>query len=206
MGYRLGDKGYFWISYDQKIGDCAAFISSKNITDSKLKGYDILPSGGSINYQWSANIYKAEGTTEYIKEVSFYTRDNNVPYEIYINKLGSDRPVNPGIPDKTVLSGIIQYAGYHTITLSNPVSISNGEYFSVILKLGQTSQYKYTTAVEDSGVMISAIVKTGESYFAKNDSKPALSDWKDGKSITDDGNSRPVNASIKIFQSETYKT
>ncbi|MBQ9404233.1 MAG: hypothetical protein IJU15_04545 [Synergistaceae bacterium] len=194
------DKGYFWISYEQDIYNSAVFIAARTSSSLTCMGYDTLPAEGTINYHWSANVFKAEGN-ESIREIAFYTRDNNVDYEIYANKLGSSRPLNPGIPDKPILEGREDYAGYHTIELDNPIEIPDGEYFSVILKLSNSSGYKYTTAVETSEVRTAAIVNVGESYFAVDASIPKESDWKDGKTITDGNTSKPVNACIKVFTS-----
>ena len=135
--------------------------------------------------------------------MAFHTADNNVPYEIYINKLGKIHTQNPGIPENLTASGTMKYAGYHTISLSNPVEVSEGEYYSVIVNLGTSSAYNYPTAVEDTGAFKAVSVRTGESYFAYAETKPELSDWKDGKNITDDGESRACNACIKVFTLET---
>ena len=194
----FADNGYFWISYAQKIGDCAVFIAGENTEGMKTKGYDILTSSGRINYQWSANIFKAD-ENESIIHVAFHTADNEVPYEIYINNLGKIHTQNPGIPGISTASGTMKYAGYHTVALNNPVEISEGEYYSVIVKLGKSSAYNYPTAVEDTGTFKAANVRVGESYFALAEAKPELSDWKDGKNIRDDGENRACNACIKVF-------
>ena len=197
------EKGYFWMSYEQKIYDSTVFIAAKEQANLTCRGYDHLPNGGSINYRWSANVFQAKGN-ESLSEAAFYTRDNNVNYEIYINKLGKTKPLNPDTPSQAALKGTMPYAGYHTVKLSSAVTVPNGEYFSVILKLSQSSGYKYTTAVEDSGgPRNSAIVNAGESYFAVDASTPKESDWKDGKTITNGSTSTPVNACIKIFTVST---
>ena len=198
MTESFADGGYFWISYAQVIGDCGVFIAGENLQGMKCKGYDVLTSSGRINYHWSANIFRAD-EDENIMYVAFHTADDNVPYEIYINKLGKIHTQNPGIPETPAASGIMEYTGYHTIALNNPVDVSAGEYYSVIVKLGQPSAYSYPTAVEDTGAVSAVSVRTGESYFALAEAKPELADWKDGKIITDDGESRACNACIKVF-------
>ena len=197
-GASWGESGYFWISYAQKIGDCAVFIAATEEQGMKYRGYDILTSSGRINYQWSANIFRTDGK-ESIREVAFHTADNNVPYEVYISRLSKDHPANPGVPGTVAASGTMSYAGYHTVTLSNPVTVEEGEYFAVIVKLSASSSYSYPTAVEDTGMFSTASVNAGESYFALKEGKPSLSDWKDGKSITDDDERRACNACIKVF-------
>ena len=186
------------MSYAQNIGDCAVYIAGTNTSGLKHKGYDVLTQAGSINYHWSANVFKAEGK-ERIREIAFTTTDNNVPYEIYINRLGKTLPVNPGKPENKAASGIMPYAGYHSLTLSSPVELDDGEYFAVILKAGQASTYQYSTAVEDIGTFRTASVNAGESYFAKSENVPDVSAWKDGATILYNNTARPCNACIKAF-------
>ena len=188
------------MSYEQKIGDATVYIAEAAREDMTHKGYDLLTSDGRIDYHWSANVFLSDGK-EYVREVAFHTADNNVPYEVYVNKLGRARPSNPGTPATPLASGIMAYAGYHTVELSSPVDIEAGEYFSVIVKLGTASAYEYATAVEDAGTLRAASINAGESYFAKAESKPAESDWKDGMSIQDtsSGAYRACNACIKVF-------
>ncbi len=197
-GSSWGDSGYFWISYSQNISDCAVYVADTSGQELDCKGYDILTSAGRINYHWSANIFRAE-SRESIREVAFHTADNNTPYELYINRLSKDYPVNPGIPEAPVASGIMPYAGYHTLSLNTPVEVEDGEYYAVMVKLGSASTYEYVTAVEDTGTLRAASINAGESYFAKDEEVPDLSDWKDGKTITDTRTGRPCNACIKAF-------
>ena len=197
-GTSWGDNGYFWLSYSQTIGDCAVFAADTSGQELDCKGYDILTSAGRINYHWSANIFRAE-SRESIREVAFHTADNNTPYEVYINKLSKDYPVNPGIPETPIASGVMPYAGYHTVSLNTPVEAEEGEYYAVMVKLGSASTYEYVTAVEDTGTFRAASINAGESYFAKEEDVPGMSDWKDGKTITDSGTGRPCNACIKAF-------
>ena len=200
-GASWGDEGYFWISYSQTVSDCAVYIANTSSSELTCRGYDVLTSAGRINYHWSANIFRAEGR-ELIHEVAFHTADNNAPYEIYINKLSRDYPANPGIPERALASGTMLYAGYHTVSLTSPVEVEDGEYYAVIVKLGTASTYEYVTAVEDTGTFSAASINAGESYFARDESLPSLSDWKDGKTITDSGTGRPCNACIKAFTVE----
>ena len=192
-GTSWGDSGYFWMSYEQYIGSATVFIAGDMIEDLKHYGHDELGSVTAIPNQWSANIFRAADNEDLI-EIGFYTRDNNVPYEIYINRLGSELPVNPGAVSSPVLSGTMTNAGYHTVTLTNPVELEKGRYFSVILKTGKSSSYSYVSAVESHYRSGSVMVNEGESYFASSNS-PVSSDWTDGKRIS----GGPYNACVKVF-------
>ena len=203
-GTSFGEGGYFWMSYEQKIGSSAVYIAANNNV-SKLYGHDAVAAIDSIPYHWSASIFMAD-TAESLTEVAFHTRDNNVDYEIYVNKLGKDNPENPGTPSgEPVVSGKMLYTGYHTVTLRTPIAIEAGEYFSVIVKLG-TNAYQYASAVEDTGGFRAAGTPTaaGKSYFAKSDAAPVSGDWTDGMRVKDaNGNEKSCNACIKIFSASS---
>ena len=207
-GTRAGEDGFFWLSYEQKIGDAAVYVAADSKVDT-IYGHDTISAKDTIPHNWSAAIFRANND-ETLNEVSFHTRNNNVGYEIYINKLGSDdEPVRPGIPEKAVHSGKIEMAGYHTITLSEPLEVMAGDYFSVMLKINDDSEYgknKGRSAVEDTGEIRSSntITIAGKSYFAEVlNAVPASSDWKDGKQLYEEGGVRDAScgASIKVFAS-----
>ena len=205
-GEEAGDGGYFWLSYEQKIGGAAVYVAADSRVN-KLYGHDTIAAKDTIPHNWAAVILRAEDD-EAFSEVSFHTRNNNVRYALYINKLGSDEePSKPGIPGTAAASGTIELAGYHTVTLNTPLEVKEGEYFSVMLKLEDDSEYGYISAVEDTGVFRSSrtITVAGKSYFAdiSSDAMPKLSDWKDGKQLYEEGTVRDAScgACIKIFAS-----
>lgn len=206
-GSRWADSGYFWMSYKQNVSNVAVFASDNKTQGLKYKGYDQLGGPDTINYRWCANIFRADGN-ERLKEVAFYTRDNNISYEIYVNKLGKIQPVNPGVPVTATSKGTIPYAGYHSVSLSNSntIDIADKEYFSVIVKLSGRSGYEYYTAVEEPGTFNAAAVHVGESYFANTDGTPKLSDWKDGRTVREGSVNRPCNACIKVFSTASGTT
>ena len=152
-------------------------------------GHDYIEPAGGIKWHWSAAMFKSNGE-EVINEVSFRTLDNNVNYEIYVNKHGLDNPATPGVPQgEPTASGKMTYAGYHTVYLDNQVELEKDEWFSVIVKLSASSQYgkKYITAVEElSGIPDNVITDAGQSYFAESEEMPTRDkDWVDGEGLKD---------------------
>ena len=196
---RRGDNGYYWISYEQKMTDSVALIADPNDTDLDMMYHDKLPDIRNVDYNWSSNIFKADKDLS-VKEIGFYTSNNNVKYEIYLNKLGTSLPYNPGTVSNSLLSGTMPYDGYHTVSLKDPVAVKNGEYFSVILHLIDETDYNYPTTVEGS-VITSAIVNPVESYFANVEGKPIESDWEDGATIVDNETKEvtPAHACIRVL-------
>ena len=206
-GTNSGEDGFFWLSYEQKIGDAAVYVAADSKVDT-IYGHDNISAKETIPHNWSAVIFRANND-ESLNEISFHTRNNNVSYEVYINKFSNDEePVRPGIPEKAVASGKIDIAGYHTITLSEPLDVKAGEYFSVMIKLEDDSEYglENKTAVEDTGNIRSSntITIAGKSYFADVvNATPVSDDWKDGKQLYEEGGVRDAScgASIKVFAS-----
>ncbi|MDO5559045.1 MAG: lectin like domain-containing protein [Oscillospiraceae bacterium] len=196
-----GDNGCFWISYeDRSLTDTnCMFLESADVYDHNYQ-YDTLAYTASItadnenrNSSYMANIFTAEDD-DYVTAVGLYTTDNNACYEINVcTGLTDDK--NP-LSGKTYncTSGTQTYAGYHTVTLDEPVRINKGEKFSVTAKL-TNPQIPYPIPVEASvilgdnkiGINSSGISRekiyessaAGESFISSNGTK-----WTDTKGLT----------------------
>lgn len=189
----VGDNGCFWISYAQHLTEGSAFITEK--ADEKMKAYyyDALGWCGTFGYSgskiYAANVFKSERDGETLTEVGFITPDNNVNYEINIYTGMSSMPSSSPIPSGnragvSSASGTIAYAGYHTVTLDTPVTLSEGEYFSVVVTF--TNYARAAVEQKVSGWSENAVIESG-SFFSSNGSS-----W-----VT--GTSRSINATVKAF-------
>ena len=177
--------GYFWMSYEQITYGGTAFIVEKNNSKLKHYGYDDLGWCNAVNYSWAANVFKIEGKKENLIEAAFYTPFNNLSYEIFVYKNGNKFPNSPTSGNLTAnVKGNLEYAGYHTISLPEKISMNEGEYFSVVLKLGKNSMPVETVVSKYSE---NAVVHEKESYFSKDGKK-----WTDGAKLKS-------NACIKAF-------
>lgn len=183
-GKYWGEDGYFYISYyDSSLGGSAiAYFIDK--PDSLMKFdriyyYDQLGKTSSTGYgsdtAWGANIFTAENDGN-IVAVSLFTNSSTTSYDIYIYDTfnGSTFRTIKGGPYSGTLSG----KGYHTIALSDEVSIEEGEDFSVVVKF-RTIGYKWPVPVEKpfSGYSSAAVGEAGQGYVSSNGSR-----WTD---ITD---------------------
>ena len=183
---RGSNGGYFWMSYEQKTYGGTAFIVEKNNSNIEHYGYDDLGFCGTAkNYPWGANIFKINDDGENLKEVSFYTTENNSKYEIYIYDLGTKFSPSP-TSGKLIssLSGTAEFAGYHTVNLHKQILMKKGEYFSVVLELSGNSM---PVEKKISKYSENALINANESFFSK-----------DGKNWTD-GINLKSNACIKAF-------
>ena len=110
--------GYFYMSYEQYIGEGALYIVAEDDETLKHYGYDALGRTGYFSYKdvptWSANIFQSERENEVLKEIGFYTVDNNVDYEIYIYTLGTEKPSSPIGTLVAQQSGTHVFSGYHS--------------------------------------------------------------------------------------------
>ncbi|NYT07037.1 MAG: surface layer protein B [Methanomicrobiales archaeon] len=169
-GSAWGEKGYFYVSYyDTSIGlDNAVFLSESTGDYEHIYQYDPLGwvtsygEGGETAY--FANIFTAQAD-EQIAAVGFYTPATNSQYKVSVYRNIRDAPVS-GSPLGTT-TGTISSPGYHTITLSEPVRVSRGEKFSVMVKL-LTPGYRYPVAIEYpySGFSSKASAHSGQSYVS----------------------------------------
>jgi uncharacterized repeat protein (TIGR02543 family) len=130
--------GYFWMSYyDVTISDevyAADFAQSSNYTYNYQ--YDGCMTGFGYPGSKFANVFTASGsgTAEAIGAVSFATESSNVHYliRIYTGLQKDDNPESGALA--TTVSGVTDYAGYYTVKLPKPVSVSKGSKFSVVIE------------------------------------------------------------------------
>ncbi|MBQ9389605.1 MAG: hypothetical protein IJU07_05465 [Synergistaceae bacterium] len=186
-GTDWGDKGYFWMSYEQMLYGGTAFIVEKDNPKLKHYGYDDLGYCNTLKCTWGANIFKIEGKSESLKEAAFYTTHNDTACEISVYDLGDSSPASP-VSGK-LISGVkytAEIAGYHTVNLPEVIPMKEGQFFSIILNVNRG-----TIPVEAKRNRHSenAVANKGESYFSENGTS-----WEDG--ITIIGGS---NACIKAF-------
>ena len=180
-----GDSGYFWMSYDQYLRDGTAFVVEEANDTMKAYYYDALgwTSFGSIN---AANVFKAE-RDETLTEAGFYVTNNNASYTISVYTFGNsvtsmpESPIPAGGSPKSTQSGSIAYAGYHTVKLNTPVTLKEGEYFSLVLKTNVGTATEEKTSLLGANA---AVIEDG-SFFSYN-----------GTSWTA---SKTANACIKAF-------
>ena len=113
-----------------------------------------------------ANIFTAQAEED-ITAVAFYTPSLNAQYKILLYKGVGNTPVSGSALSSQ--SGSINIPGYHTITLSQPVRVKQGEKFSVVVKL-TTPGNNYPVAIEYPypGFSSRATARSGESYVSSN--------------------------------------
>ena len=180
-GTDWGDNGYFHLSYsDASLREGTAFIVQPTTDFDYIYDYDPL---GLVTYRgndsttgWFANIFTAgsgrakAGPQENLGAVSFYTNDFDCAYEIYVYT-----GVTAGDPDSGTLAagpitGTLPYPGYHRVAISPTVAITNGQRFSVVVRV-TTSVFKFPIPYEVANIANrtqKATANPGESFYSWN--------------------------------------
>ena len=135
-GSDWGKNGYFYISYyDPNLSYASSYI----MTERSNYGKRIYQYAGDNKYSCyyensgfaEANIFTATDN-DVVTTIGFDTTSASIPYEIQIYKnLTENNPQSGELVSSE--KGTIQYAGFHTVPLTEQVSVKKGEKFSVVV-------------------------------------------------------------------------
>ncbi len=167
-GTDWGDGGYFWLSYAETSVYEAYYLDAEPVKmHTKNYQYDTYGCGVALSVEEAdtsgmmANVFTAESDT-YITDVMVYTAMADEAYDITIyTDLKNSRMPTFGTAS-AVTSGTLSNMGYHTVSLDQPVKVSEGETFSVVVKLsGDAGQhitceaaYRSTSTFENGTVEV----------------------------------------------------
>lgn len=145
--------GFFWLSYyDHSIQDPTVFsVEAESNAHNKVYQYDYM---GSAEYTkpstytndvWVANVFSAE-STELLNALGVETFGTNETVDVEIYATSADGVDVDIMDDMSLLasaSTTFANAGFHTVELSKPILITEGQRFVVAIK---------TTTVDKTGV------------------------------------------------------
>ena len=139
-GSDWGEEGFFWISYYDKVSTHhpeMGAVSFKNVERMKYDTVYYHDYHGWRDTKKDAseafNAFTAKGS-ESIKAVSFYTAEKNVEYTVQVYS----RFENGDLQDLvSTTDGVYENLGFHTVDLSWPVTLTEGQSFYVYVKLSK---------------------------------------------------------------------
>ena len=143
-GTGFGNKGYFWISYDEySLGDVYSHeFEPKNNQET----YQYDGTTNAFNYFISdktdtyANEFLVKGTNEVLNAVTIGSNTPNVPYklEIYTNLTDTNNPTSGNCV--LTQNGTLENRGINYIKLDSSISLQNSTYYSIVFTLMGTNQ------------------------------------------------------------------
>ena len=198
-GAGWGQAGYFYVSYfDGRIGRDNAMFRNAEATTNYLTKYDYDPLGwvSSVGYgattAWGANIFTAVANEDLVA-VTTYADSVNTTYDVYVYLNANAGPTSGALAAGFPQTGTFASPGYQRIVLSPSAALTNGQKFSIVLKL-TTPGYNWPVPYEYplGGYSSAATANAGESYIS-----PDGINWQDITTWTAN-----ANVCIKGFTGE----
>jgi C1A family cysteine protease len=181
------EHGYFWVSYYDKWSCQNPEMGAVSFQDVQLKPYD-----NTYFYDYHGwrdtltdiseafNAFVSNGN-ETLNAVSFYIATDNVQYTVKVYNRFEGGVL---LDERATMSGTINHKGYHTISLTNPVTLCAGEHYYIYVKLfsgGQpidrTSEVPVLLGAQDQGTIVNSVAHAGESYYRSGSSWNDLYDY-----------------------------
>lgn len=170
-GTEWGDNGYFYVSYfDIRVGRELTVYQSIENNDMTMYMYDplgVTDVYGEYYHGWGANIFTSEKSLP-IASVGLFTLDENTEYEIYVYDEVGSTPTDGTLINTT--TGTIEFAGYHTIPLSETgLIINQGHKFSIVVNYYTPGEYSpVPIEARHNGFTSEAYANSGESFISED--------------------------------------
>lgn len=177
-GTSWGDKGYFWISYYDKIAGqhaemgAVSFQAVEPMTYTNIYSHDYHGWRDTKKIAVEAfNAFTAKGVKagrESIQSVSFYTAVPGVEYEVRVYGTFEGGELKDLL---SMTDGLYENAGFHTVDLRWPVTVALGQKFYVAVKLSAGGHpFDKTSNVPlllggDSRPTVESKAAAGESFY-----------------------------------------
>ncbi|MBE3138132.1 MAG: hypothetical protein IMZ43_12185 [Thermoplasmata archaeon] len=179
--------GYFWISYYDKWSCQHPEMGAVSYQDVQFKPYN-----NTYFYDYHGwrdtltdvpeafNAFVSNGD-ETLEAVSFYTATDDVQYAVKVYDRFEGGVL---LDERATMSGTIDFRGYHTISLADPVGFLAGDDYYIYVKLfsgGQpidrTSEVPVLLGGQDRGTIVKSVALSGESYYLSGSSWVDLYDY-----------------------------
>ena len=185
---KLSRNGYFWISYeDTSLSDVMVLEveSADNYDNNYYYTNQISDETSDDEFDTVANVFEINGLAgaekETVSAVGLVTYDTYVDYSIAVYAVDED-----GKPDisrklsKQDTEGTLCFAGIYTIPLNDPVTLSKGDKFAVVVKTGRAGDVAIEYGMEYGDFDIKVYANQGESFCLTG------SGWEDYSTYLED--------------------
>lgn len=183
-GSTFGNDGYFWLSYEDKTISDTIFALDFELADNYDHNYQYDgASGNRYVYGTSvtgAAVFQPNGD-EQIKAIGIgvASTTTDAKIQIYTNLQNDSKPDSGTLVSTT--STKIKYQGFHTVELTTPVAVKEGEKYGVVVTLtnGKLKGGSYSAFFSDktyqngTWVAFHADTSLGQTYMKVN------STWRD---------------------------
>jgi C1A family cysteine protease len=157
--------GYFWLSYqDTYGGKSGEWFGSAVPASTYSQEYDWSTFGNvsDLSTAYGFNAYTASANS-LLKSVGFFTQAEGASYTVRIYGTYSGGTLSNLLASTT---GTETYAGYHTIDLTTPVSLSAGNKFYVYLNIAGGGAYPLAYDYAVGGYDSACTASPGQSYYS----------------------------------------
>ncbi|MBQ8514201.1 MAG: hypothetical protein IJ496_02275 [Ruminococcus sp.] len=187
-GVDLLDDGYFWMSYEEPSAGSYCRYELIPVSEyDDVYEYDGAGYVTAYNYDAAANIFLAENDC-LLTETAFYVpagNGNNVSYEIDVYTLEENTSDPTDGKRVSTISGRVQYGGYFTVPLEEEIELSEGQQFSLVLRLKTSSGSGGYLPIEEDSAINSTFhlqynARPGESYVLQG------RQWTDTSALSGD--------------------
>lgn len=174
--------GYFWLSYyDSGISDnFFTYICEPANNYDNIYQYDGAAGIDRLSVGSAANVYTAganAGGIEKIEAVGIGNYANGLDYTLSIYKDLTDSSNPSGGTLVSRQTGTLEYSGYHTIILDEPVYVGEGEKFSVVFDFGIVQSLYVDTSYTNGNWLKFTTAESEQTSFYKTGSNDAS--WSD---------------------------
>ncbi|MBQ3150156.1 MAG: hypothetical protein IJB86_02795 [Clostridia bacterium] len=174
----IGEDGCFWISYEEtSLGSFVYFVADKTDKQMHIYQYD----GARPYYIFNSRIPASVANTftakrdETLTRVGFFSVNDNIDAVVKIYKGASGYESNPilGAEEITVAETQIKNVeyGYQTVTLNEPVALSKGDVFTVVVTYSTDTGNLVYVATEGKDGLTGSVSyggNPGESFIRLN--------------------------------------
>jgi C1A family cysteine protease len=174
-GEDFGESGYFWISYYDKWCGQHPEMGAVSFQDVEYEPFNAIYYHDYHGWRDTLddvseafNAFTAE-ESDTLVAVSFFVSRDDVDYELKVYDDFTSGELQNELSSKT---GNIQYCGFHTICLNNPVNLVDQDEFYVYLSLSsggqpidRTSEVPVLLGASKRGTLVKSDANPGESYY-----------------------------------------